>query len=49
MKTKLIIITIIAAVATTAYAYIQCPQCRGSGWDGNLKCFSCGGDGKIGQ
>ena len=50
MKKKLIIASIVAAItATTAYAYIQCPTCKGSGWDKNLKCLPCGGDGKIGN
>lgn len=50
MKTKLFLIVAVTAIAAaTAYAYIQCPICKGSGWNGNLKCFSCGGDGKIGN
>ena len=50
MKKKLIIASIITAfTASAAYAWIQCPQCKGSGWNGTLKCFSCGGDGKIGN
>lgn len=49
MKTKIAIAIITAAAITTVYAWIKCPPCNGTGWDGNLKCFSCGGDGKIGQ
>ncbi len=50
MKKKLIIATIIAAIsATTAYAWVQCNVCKGTGWNGTLKCYPCGGDGKIGN
>ena len=50
MKKKLILASIIAAItATAAHAWIQCPQCKDSGWNGALKCFSCGGVGKIGN
>lgn len=49
MKIKITILAIIAAASTAAYAWVKCPQCNGTGWNGNLKCFSCGGDGKIGQ
>lgn len=50
MKKKLIIATVIAAItATSAYAYTQCLSCKGTGWNGTLKCYPCGGDGKIGN
>lgn len=50
MKKKLIIACVVAAVtATTAYAWTQCLSCKGTGWNGNLKCYPCGGDGKIGN
>ena len=50
MKKKLIIASIVAAItATTAYAWTQCLSCKGTGWNGNLKCYPCGGDCKIGD
>lgn len=49
MKTKLIIVTIIAAIAGVALANMKCPVCKGTGWDGQRKCQFCGGDGNVGQ
>lgn len=49
MRTFVIAVATTAALTAVAVAWIQCPVCKGSGWDKNLKCFSCQGDGKIGQ
>ena len=49
MKTRIIIIAASAALITSAYAWVQCNVCKGSGWNGPQKCYPCGGDGKIGQ
>lgn len=50
MKKKLIIACVVTAITTTAaYAWVQCTSCKGSGWNGTLKCYPCGGDGKIGS
>jgi DnaJ-class molecular chaperone len=47
MKKKLIIASIIAAITATAYAGAKCMQCNGTGWKGQFKCATCGGDGEI--
>ncbi len=47
MKKKLIIASIIAAITATAYAGAKCIQCNGTGWRGQFKCATCGGDGEI--
>lgn len=49
MKTKTIAIIVMAALAATAIAQtgIKCVSCKGTGWNGNLKCGACGGDGEY--
>lgn len=49
MRTKLIAAAVALATVTAAYAWVQCSVCKGTGWNGALKCYPCGGDGKIGQ
>ena len=47
---KIVIIAISAACAVaTAYAGMKCWQCKGTGWNKDLKCLTCGGDGEIGN
>lgn len=49
MKKTSIAIIVTAALAAIAIAGtgIKCRTCKGSGWDGNFKCTSCGGDGEY--
>lgn len=49
MKKKLMIGSIVAALTATAYAYMQCPICKGTGWEKEKKCQFCNGTGKVGQ
>jgi len=50
MKNKLIIASFIAAItASVAYAGVKCVRCNGTGWDKNVRCFQCGGDGEVGN
>lgn len=46
---RIILAAIAAAVAGTAYAATKCIDCNGTGWKGNFKCTSCGGDGVFGN
>ena len=49
MKKIIFTIAAVTLLSAAAHAWIKCPPCNGTGWQGNLTCFSCGGDGKIGQ
>lgn len=47
---KIVIIAVSTACAiATAYAGMKCWNCKGTGWDKNLRCGTCGGDGEIGN
>ena len=50
-KMKKYIVSTIATIvlASAAYAGAKCIVCKGSGWQGNYRCASCGGDGEIGN
>lgn len=48
MKNKLIAISVVAALTAAAYAYTQCPICKGTGWEKERKCQFCNGTGKVG-
>jgi len=49
VKTKTIVFIVTAALAAFAIAGtgIKCRSCNGTGWNGNLKCGCCGGDGEY--
>lgn len=50
MKKKLIIASIITAITATAvYAGTKCSICKGTGWQDQLRCIHCGGDGEVGN
>jgi hypothetical protein len=53
MKKTILIATLsIAALGGAVWAALpqknlpqKCSSCNGTGWSGQMKCFSCGGDG----
>lgn len=49
-KTKYIVVAVLAAMTVAALAAgFKCSQCQGTGWKGQFKCVSCGGDGTVGD
>ena len=49
MKKITLTVLAIAFTAGAAYAGYKCTQCNGTGWKGQFKCFTCGGDGETGN
>ena len=38
-----------ALLVALVYSYLQCPVCKGTGWEQGRKCHFCDGDGKVGD
>lgn len=49
MKKITLTVLAIAFTAGAAYAGFKCQFCKGTGWNGQVKCIHCGGDGETGN
>lgn len=45
----IIIAASIAAITIAAAFSVKCASCNGTGWRGQFRCPTCGGDGDVGR
>lgn len=49
MKTLILILALLSPPHDPVSQGSKCIACKGSGWNGNVKCVPCGGDGVFGN